>query len=254
MAEGAKSYQYSLDPTFSGGDKEFIALHQGSHYSHFYFPWTNQHPSVPLSGKTTSSPSLCFLKHDYRVGISSVVGSSSGVWLPVWVLEASFLTPCFSCSFHLNLSSSCKSFPGSEELSKLIWWPSPWLLLVAFLSITAVSLLSHCSPETKLFGACIKSGFPQSRNVSEMVSEILSQFCIRTQNNFVLISPWKLMPFRSSVVVSLLMSSKFPAFFLLRGAPQGPSQHVFVRTYLSLSLVIKELDEIIVPVVEEPKV
>lgn len=29
MAEGAKSYQYSLDPTFSGGRQEFIALHQG---------------------------------------------------------------------------------------------------------------------------------------------------------------------------------------------------------------------------------
>lgn len=28
MAEGAKSYQYSLDPTFSGGRQEFIALHQ----------------------------------------------------------------------------------------------------------------------------------------------------------------------------------------------------------------------------------
>ena len=131
MVEGAKSYQYSLDLTFSGCRQEFIALDQGLtiHIFVFHGPISIL---VPLSGKTTSRPSLCFLKHDCRVGVSSVVASSSGVWLPVWVLEASVWPLASHAAF---ISTSVPAANPSQEVRNFLslfgghlpdcfWWHS----------------------------------------------------------------------------------------------------------------------------------
>ena len=77
------------NPTYLGGSQDFPALNQDLIIHLLLSHWLTFIPNV-VSGQITSSPHLYFLRYGRKVGIHSKAGSTSGLWLPVWVLDASF--------------------------------------------------------------------------------------------------------------------------------------------------------------------
>ena len=159
-----------------------------SHYSPFRFPLTNCHPSV-VSGNLTSHPDLHFYKCRCRVGISLMAWSASGVWLPVWVWDASFLHLASHVIFDSTSDFSCKSFSHSpEELPGFLAAHLPSCFSLPSGSTTAGSCLSHCHWVTGLLGVSANPHLVSHRakfvTLSKAVCEVMSQFWIRTQRNF----------------------------------------------------------------------
>lgn len=131
----------------------------------------------------------------YMVGVSLMAGSASGVWLPVWVWEASFRHLASHVVFDSTSDFSCKSFsalPRSEGLPGFFTDPLPCCSSLASVGTTAVSCLSHCTQVAGLLRASASPHVVSHRaklvNISKAVCKVLSQFWIGTQYHFLLVS------------------------------------------------------------------
>lgn len=116
-------------------------------------------------------------------------------------------------------------------------WGSSWLLQWPSLHYSSLASRKdhhwglpeslHSSDKTCLSLNChLVSHRPSSVNVSETVCDILSQLWIGTQHNFLLIS---FQFWRFNVILYIwaaIWCVPLPRICLLRGAPQGPSQHI----------------------------
>lgn len=144
------------NPTYSSGSQGFTALNQDLIIHFLLSHWPIIIPSV-ASGQMPSNTHLYFLRYGCKVGIQSKAGSASSMWLPVWILDASFWHLAFHVVFILISVSAASPFrflcKHSQEGRILLASPQIISLTIPYWHperTTTESYLNHCTQATKL--------------------------------------------------------------------------------------------------------